>query len=72
MQNEMLLSELVATAHFVRARDKARKHAATHNCPIYIMRTRTGLVCDTAKPVMGEFWSVAPSGQVEHIAGPVI
>lgn len=71
MSKEFQLSRLVATAHFVRRRDVARRMAVKFGCPVYIYRGLAGLTIDTAEPTMGERWTVEPSGQVSHIAAPV-
>ncbi len=67
----MALSELVAQAHLIRARDKARMMARSRACPVYIVRTLRGLRLTQSQPIAGEHWCVSPAGQFEHIAGPV-
>lgn len=71
MASETLLSELVGQAHFVRARDKARTLAAKYAVPVYVYRTTRGFSLDVTSPTLGERWSVEPTGQVTHVAGPV-
>lgn len=71
MSRELLLSDLVAKAHIMRAQDAARIHAAKRGEPVYIIRTKAGYRCTALVPPYGEHWSVQPSGQVTHVESPV-
>jgi hypothetical protein len=58
------LSELVALAHFTRAKERARRFALDYGTDTFIYRGRGGFLIDTKAPEVSSFWQVSPSGTV--------
>lgn len=72
MTREPELARLVALAHFKRAEDEARRTARTAASSQWIVRGLRGFHVVGVEPPIGERWRVEPTGQVTHVAGPVI
>lgn len=72
MNDPLALSRAVARDHKERAEARARAYAAKFKTPVFIFRAWKkrgywgGLVIDTQAPVIGEYWQVSPSGQIER------
>jgi hypothetical protein len=72
MTRETELSRLVAMAHMRRAEERARDLARATGVASFIVRGMDGLRIVQRPPPFGEFWRAQPSGQITHVAGPVI
>lgn len=59
------LSGLIASAHLIRAKEKAKRFAAQTGQPWFIFSTPRGLEIDPAPPQIAQQWHVAtPTGEV--------
>jgi hypothetical protein len=59
------LHDLIATAHFMRAKQRAKRFAAVTGKPFYIFATPRGLEVDPLPPQTAQSWHVAtPTGEI--------